>query len=296
MFKIENSNNQTLDYKFFLFPAGEVGIKLNCPNYSFFQGKLDKHRTFEDPEKSTYKVTARLHNSNDLFALAMIKNAIEQEDLEAKIDLFLPYVPYARQDRVCDSGEAFSLKVFTNFLNGLNFRSVTICDPHSPVTPALIDRVRVITQLDIIQKFDAFRQRVTFGNTVFVSPDAGANKKTSELASFFNHKQFIRADKLRDLTNGKIKETVVYCDDLEGIDVVIADDLCDGGMTFIKLAEVLRNKNCGKVILYVTHGVFSKGFNELLNQGIDEIYTTDSFIANFLGYLPEAPKLNIHKL
>ena len=267
MFKIQNSNGDTLDYKFFIFPAGEVGIKLNCPNFKFF-----------GHGNSQYKVTARLHNSDDIISLAMIKNAIENEDLEAKIDLFMPYVPYARQDRICDTGEAFSLKVFTNFLNGLNFNSVTICDPHSEVTPALINRVRVIDQLDIIQKFEAFRKSITFGNCVFVSPDAGSNKKTSKLAAFFNHTQFVRADKLRNLANGQIKETIVYCDDFEGTDVVIADDLCDGGMTFIKLAEVLKKKNCGKVLLYVTHGVFSKGFLNLLDKGIDEIYTTDSYI------------------
>ena len=273
MFKIQNSNGDTLDYKFFIFPAGEVGIKLNCPNFRFFNNIKDYSHRY-------YKVTARLHSSDDIISLAMIKNAIENEDMKAKIDLFMPYVPYARQDRICDTGEAFSLKVFTNLLNGLNFNTVTICDPHSEVTPALIDRVKVISQLDIIQKFEAFRNRITFGNCLFVSPDSGANKKTSNLAAFFGHREFIRADKLRDLATGQIKETIVYCEDLVGTDVVIADDLCDGGMTFIKLAEVLKKKNCGKVLLYVTHGVFSKGFAPLLDGGIDEIYTTDSFSKN----------------
>jgi ribose-phosphate pyrophosphokinase len=283
MFKIQNSIKETLDYKFFIFPAGEVGIKLNCPNFRFFTN-LPKNLevTFDQPhiKTHTYKVTARLHNSDDIISLAMIKNAIENEDMEAKIDLFMPYVPYARQDRICDTGEAFSLKVFTTLLNSLNFNSVTICDPHSEVTPALIDRVRVIDQLDIIRGFEAFRKRIIFGNCVFISPDAGSNKKTSKLAAFFNHTNFIRADKLRNLATGQIKETIVYCDDFEGTDVVIADDLCDGGMTFIKLAEVLKKKNCGKVLLYVTHGVFSKGFAPLLDGGIDEIYTTDSFSKN----------------
>jgi ribose-phosphate pyrophosphokinase len=285
MFKIQNSNQLSLDYKFFLFPAGEVGIKLNCPNYRFFA-----------EGNGTYKVTARLHNSNDIISLAMIKNAIENEDLEAKIDLFMPYVPYARQDRVCDNGEAFSLKVFTNLLNSLNFNSITICDPHSEVTPALINRVKVVEQLDIVQNFRVFRDRITFGNCVFVSPDAGSNKKTSKLASFFSHVNFVRADKLRNLATGEIKETIVYCDDFEGADVVIADDLGDGMGTFLALAKALKNKNCGKIILYITHCIASKGFQILFDGGIDEVYTTDSYTAGFGGYLPEPPKLNVYKL
>ena len=295
MFKIQNANNEILDYKFFTFPAGEVGIKLNCPNFRFFNQK------WQATPSNWFTVTARLHNSDDIISLAMIKDAIERENREAVIDLVMPYVPYARQDRVCDAGEAFSLKVFTNFLNSLKFNSVTICDPHSEVTPALIDRAKVVDQLEIISKFEALRKRITLGNCVFVSPDAGANKKTSKLAAFFNHTNFIRADKLRNLATGEIKETVVYCEDLEGVDVVIADDIIDGGRTFTELAKVLKTKNCGKVVLYATHGIFSKGVGHLLMNGIDEIYTTNSFSKNLGDILahnlvPNSPQLTIYNL
>jgi ribose-phosphate pyrophosphokinase len=285
MFKIKNSNGNFLNYKFFLFPAGEVGVKLDR-SYTFFADRPNRN----------YTITAQLHNSNDVVSLAMIKDAIEREDMDAKIDLVCPYFPYARQDRKCDNGEAFALKVFANFINSLNFNSVTVYDPHSEVTPALINRVKVVTQLDILQVFSQFRDRITFGNAVFVSPDAGSNKKVSNLASFCNHNMFIRADKLRDLSDGRIKETIVYCDDLQRSDVVIVDDICDGGATFIALAEALRKKNCGKVILYVTHGIFSKGIDALLKNGIDEIYCTNSFTANWMGDLPTAPQFNVMEI
>lgn len=286
MFKITNQNGDSIDCKIFLFPAGEVGVKLAAPNVKFFKTN----------ETHKYTISARLHDSKDVMTLAMIKNAIENEDREAVIDLFMPYIPYARQDRICDRGEAFSLKVFTNFINSLGFAKVTVCDPHSEVAVALLDRVKVKSQLDIINKFPAFRNRLTNGNVILVAPDAGGNKKTSNIAAFFGHYDFVRADKLRDLTNGNIKETIVYSADLGGADVVICDDICDGGMTFIKLAEALRAKNCGKVILYVTHGVFSKGIKHLLDSGIDEIYTTDSFTANFGGYTPHPPQFNVLNL
>jgi ribose-phosphate pyrophosphokinase len=174
-------------------------------------------------------------------------------------------------------GESFSLKVFANLINGLNFERVTVVDPHSDVAGAVFDRLTVITQFDVINRFEAFSKAVMATPSVFVSPDAGANKKTSVLAGYFNHSEFIRADKLRDLTNGNIKETIVYAEDLSGRTVVIADDLCDGGKTFIELAKVLRTKGAAKVILYVTHGIFSKGIKTVLSGGIDQIYMTDSF-------------------
>jgi ribose-phosphate pyrophosphokinase len=263
------------------FPGGEVMLKLN-QDY--------RDRTLP------MTITAHIHNSNDVMEVMMAQDAIKRMYPKVKeINLFMPYVPYARQDRVCDKGEAFSLKVFADLINHLNFNQVTVVDPHSDVTGAVFNNLKIISQLDVVAKFKEFKDRI-WNNGVFVAPDAGANKKTSALAHYFNHKYFIRADKRRDMATGKILETIVYTDDLEGSDAVIVDDLCDGGRTFIELAKVLKNKNAGKIILYATHGIFSAGFRPLFDGGIDEIYTTDSFQAGFLGYLPSPPKLNILKV
>lgn len=261
MFEIYKTSDIRLDFKEFIFPAGEVSVKLN-----------NNYRYFEYGGENT--ILARIQNSDDLFKLALLKDALERMD-KSPINLFLPYIPYARQDRVCDKGEAFSLKVFANFLNSLQFNKVTVVDPHSLVSEALIDRVKVITQLDVINKNLEFSKRAA--GCMLISPDAGANKKTAEIAAFFNHSSFVRADKLRDLTNGKIKETIVYYDDFKGRDVCVVDDICDGGKSFTELAKVCKAKNCGKFILYVTHGIFSKGVDCLFNEGIDEIWTTNSF-------------------
>ena len=62
------------------------------------------------------------------------------------------------------------------------------------------------------------------------------------------------------------------------------------------LAEKLKDKNAGKIILYITHCIASKGFECLFNGGIDEVYTTDSYMAGFTGNLPNPPKLNIQHI
>jgi len=255
-----------LDFKSFVFPGGEISVKLKHDNYNFLY------------ENADCSIVARLHNANDIMELIMVKDAVGRLNHIPKvpqINLLMPYVPYSRQDRVCDKGESFSLKAFCDIINSLNFNRVTICDPHSEVTPALLNNVKVISQFDLINKNLELTKRIR--NTVLVSPDAGANKKTSEIAKYLEHSSFVRADKLRDLTNGNILETIVYCDNFKGKDVLVCDDICDGGRTFIELAKVCKTKNCGKFILYVTHGIFSKGTAILFNSGIDEIWTTNSF-------------------
>lgn len=256
-------NNRELSAKHWIFPGGEIGIKIEDPNL--------KLRYSEDHYQT---VLCRAQNSVDVFGIAMAKNALENTDgQKLPTRLFLPSVPYGRQDRICDRGEAFSLKVFANFINSLKFDQVTIIDPHSDVTSALINNVNVISQFDIIHRWQEFKNRVNT-NCVFVSADAGANKKTAKVAGYFSRHTFVRADKLRDLTNGNILDTIVYCDDFNGMDVIVIDDICDGGRTFTELAKVCKSKNCGKFVLYCTHGIFSKGTKL---ENIDEIWTTNSF-------------------
>jgi ribose-phosphate pyrophosphokinase len=271
-------NDIELDYKDFLFPAGEIGVKLNAGNYKYFWAKA--------PYQT---IIARIQNSKDLFELALIKDALERLD-NTPINLFLPYIPYARQDRVCVKGEAFSLKVFANFINNLKFNKVTVIDPHSLVSEALFNNLNVISQFEVINKYLDFINVGRF--CLLVSPDAGANKKTAEIAGKFEHNEFVRADKLRDLATGEIKETIVYKDDFKGKDVCIIDDLCEKGGTFIALAKILKQKNAGKVILYVTHGLFTGDINLLFVNGIDEIYTTDSYRTD----LVENEKFHVMKL
>ncbi len=264
----------TLAYKTFLFPDGAVGFKLDHDNHRFRTGRYE--RGLDD-----IQIVARIKSSEDVMELIMATDALRRwTNDEVKIRLVLPCCAYQRQDRLCVEGEAFSLKAFAVLINAQSYSSVTIFDPHSDVAGAVFDRVRLVKQPTIIGRFDAFNARLqpVTDRPVFVSPDAGANKRVAELAGLFTHPSFIRADKLRDLATGKIKEIVVVNprEDVEGRDCVIVDDLCDAGGTFIGLAAALKAKGARRVELYVTHGLFTKGVNALF-PGIDAVWTTNSY-------------------
>ena len=68
----------------------------------------------------------------------LIKDALEIKGIK-RFDLIMPYIPYARQDRVCAQGESFSLKIFANMLNAVNFENVYVLDAHSDVSVSLIN-------------------------------------------------------------------------------------------------------------------------------------------------------------
>ncbi len=114
-----------------------------------------------------------------------------------------------------------------------------------------------------------------------ISIDAGASKKINSLGEFlysngWTNFDIIQCNKKRNVSNGNIEGFEVFTDDLQGLPCFISDDICDGGASFIHAAKALKEKNCGDLYLFVTHGIFSKGFDEL-NKYFKKIYTTNSF-------------------
>lgn len=253
------TDGKEISYKDWKFPGGELGVKIE--HYSLLGCDV--------------RIKATIKNSDDLIGLGLLKNAIDAY-FPRSVDLLLPYVPYSRQDRMCETGESLSLKFFADYINYMNFREVVLFDPHSDVTSALIHRCTIHTQLDIIGNFERLKRFCLSQDLVFVSPDAGANKKVFKLCQYFNEKGFVKADKVRDTKTGFIEKIEVYYEDFKRSDMIIFDDICDGGATFIALAKVLKEKNAGNIYLYVTHGIFSKGLDVLFDAGISKIFTTDS--------------------
>lgn len=222
---------------------------------------------------TVYHLTKRLNNSDDIMLLFNAIDAIKRINNENKIEVVIPYIPYARQDRVCNPGESHALKVFCDMLNSYNLDKVTCYDPHSIVCESLINNLCVISCAVILQN-SGMDFLSDISDIVLVSPDAGALKKIYDVAKL-GFTDIAVGNKVRDLSTGDIIRSDIDRQDFGGKDVFIVDDICDGGRTFIELAKVMRKRNCGKIYLYVTHGIFSKG-EDVLFEHIDHIVTTNS--------------------
>lgn len=243
------------EFSSFKFSGGEIQVKVIPHRYD----DRDVH------------INAGLFSSYDVMELILAVDAIRREYDDPKIHLVCPYLPYARQDRVMNKGEAMSLKVMCGILNSLKFASVEVWDAHSDVSLALLDNATNVEQWQFVQMIPVIRQ-----DTVLVSPDAGALKKTMKIASNFNFGDMVRADKKRDIKTGDITGTVAYTDHIGINDFLIVDDICDGGRTFIELAKVLKPKTDGKIMLYVTHGIMSHGIQPL-EDIFDKIFIANPF-------------------
>lgn len=211
----------------------------------------------------------RIQSSDDLIDLILISEILGKKTCEIS-NLTIPYFPYARQDRQTAPLTAFSLKAICQVINSLGWGSVTVFDAHSDVTPALLENSKDVPQYGILLKFGDLEPDVV------VAPDAGAVKKSQKAASLFGC-PLVFATKERDVTTGHVKLTGLH-GEVRDKHCLIVDDICDGGRTFIDLAKELRTRGAKSVDLYVTHGIFSQGF-EVFDGIIDKIYTTNTFIS-----------------
>lgn len=191
------------------------------------------------------------------------------------VPLQLPYIPGARQDRINPTGDyLFTAKSIAKELNLRNFKFVKVLDPHSGVSPSLIDRCEVVYSYELESVVTELK---CWGSDCVISPDAGAEKRASGMAKALGV-PLIHAWKTRNIKDGSISGFGIEPTILDFKRPLIVDDICDGGGTFVGLADCISKMSTyTRCDLFVTHGLFSKGTRDLLDV-FDNVFCTDSML------------------
>lgn len=268
-FRAKTKQGWTIDspLQAFHFPGGEAHIK-----------------GVEDPTKYVYQLAdMRGASADNLVMLAMWANAVDSRD-EKKV-LLLPYLPGARADR----GAPFGASVYAQLINRLHCDHVITLDPHSPVMPGLIRNLTVFPVTRIIKK-EIQRGDSDSGPHPYVgviAPDKGAVERATAAGRAMGVPVY-RAEKSRDFETGKLSGYHLVDKLPETGKLLVTDDICDGGGTFQLLADAAQ-VGPERLDLWVSHGIFSKGFSGLLSR-FGRIYTTDSWRGHSFGdTLEETP-------
>ena len=256
-------SNSDISYKVSKYPDGQQSITI-----SNFLIDSDKY--------SAVQLSSRMNSFRDI-ELIICANQILKEMGVEKVELYVPYFIGARSDRKFDEGQTNYLKnVICPIINSQGFSKVIVLDPHSDVLEACLNNFSKLNNFGLI--------RFALSNIInskdakigLISPDAGALKKIFEVAKEFGITNVTTASKVRDVVTGNIVRTELPTMDLRGIDhLIVIDDICDGGRTFIELAKAVKEITDIPLHLIVTHGIFSAGYEEL-EKYFESIYTTDS--------------------
>lgn len=216
-------------------------------------------------------VTLKYESDEDLFHLLLVKKALD--DINVQSNLRITYVPYSRMDRDNEL-YVFALKTFTDFINSMNWLRVVIYEPHSDVTPALLDRVQVVNvtahpvmQTQVALEFLDQPYQICY-------PDIGAFKRYT---SDFKDGNAVYGIKFRDFETGKIIALDIKGEKVHD-NVVIVDDLCSKGGTFVMAAKKLREMGFTKIVLSVAHCEDTIYNGELFDH-LDKVITTNSILS-----------------
>lgn len=234
----------------------------------------------------------RWHYENDaeLFKLICLVKSMREMYKGVRIDLFMPYLPNARQDRVKNPEDVFTLKYFCEIINSLEFDTVFVTDVHSNVGLALLDRVREIkpwgqihnalTKITFMETGDVMHEarEECYKNLLLFYPDEGAMKRYSGEMGM----PYIFGVKDRDWKTGQIKRLNLAGDVsmIKGKNILIIDDICSKGGTFYYAAKELKEAGAANIYLYVTHCENTIYEGELLKEDslIKHIFTTNSLL------------------
>ena len=259
------------------FPWGKNNIeKINYPDGSSYV-KLGSFPT---------SLEFRINSYEDLWTLTQIKDVYDYNGYP--LNITIPCLLDAQADRRFNSNESHNLKLVLYHLRKLNFESITIFHPHNQeVVEAILPNVKILDNSyfieQVISKIPVGIEDIGKDNhLILMSSDAGGFKPLMKLVDKINWKgETFSASKSRKYEDGKSK-LIQQIDrqDFEGKDILIVDDICVNGGTFVGLARLLKDRNIGKLYLAVSH-LTIPNFNPELVSLFDTIFTTNSKNINY---------------
>lgn len=228
--------------------------------------------------KESVTIKTRIASSDELFLLMQLSDILNRQCAVVE-EIQIYYLMGMRCDRLFDISRPFTLKIVADVINSFNAHKVSVIEPHSDRTIDLINRSCAINLSERIAK-----QFIKDGKDfLFAAPDQGALKR-------YDLSWLVCCKKVRDAATGNLTgfEVMETCD-LRGQNILMVDDLCDGGGTFLGIAPKIREFGCKSLSLLVTHAIQLSGIVKVA-KAYNEVYITDSFDAWDAVGLPD----NVH--
>ncbi len=240
-----------------VFPDGESKITLI--------GKISKKKSVV--VQSVYPPV----DTNLIQIFSLIAKAKENS---SEVDVVIPYMGYARQDREFLPGEIVTMKVRGKLFKGAGASKIIVVDIHSLIGlkhfPIKTKNVTAIP--DLVNYF----KKLSLKNPLVVSPDQGGKERAREFAREFNS-DYIALEKIRNRKTGKVKIKTKNLDEVKNRDLVLVDDMISTGGSIIKATQFLKKQKCKKIYVACTHALLMNNAEKKIKKaGITSIISTNT--------------------
>lgn len=261
----------------YLFPANiELRNFPDKESYVFI-------RELEECRGKSLQVLHRCYPKQDssLLQLFLIGRAVSK--IATRCEAIVPYLPYARQDKIWKPGEVLSSEAVVQMIGAAGFSSIATFDCHFLKKPGEFEyggvKIRNFSLSEELKAYFLARKP----DALFISPDQGA-------AYMAAGKSMLK--KRGEYKNMKIRvhrpvEFMEVNFDVKGRDVVILDDQISGGGTMIRAVRAVLDAGANSVCCGCTHGLFiGDAYTKLQKAGAEEIVSSNTIAT-------EASKIDI---
>jgi ribose-phosphate pyrophosphokinase len=240
-----------------------------CTIKHFSDGELFLRLDEDVRSQEVWVLASTQAPAENLMELFFLLNALQQAG--ARIHLFITYFAYARQV-VALPGEAHSAQIISSFLNLFALERIVILHAHTALLHNFLSYEDVYDEAffnNIAQDYDAI-----------VAPDHGAFTWASKIAQACK-KEIIILTKTRP-EHEQVTITAVE-GNVYGKRLLIIDDIISTGRTVVEAAHALKAMGAAQIAAAATHGIFSPGAYEFLENNILESITVTNSVVQQSG-------------
>ncbi len=217
-------------------------------------------------------------NDSDFIALLQLIDACREA---SRINVVIPYMGYARQDKKFKKGEPISARALAGAIKADNVFTVNI---HAESILDYFDAKAI--NLDATPMIGRYIKNMEFKDPLIVAPDDGAialaRNAARDLGIDYDYLEKTRLS--GDSVTIQPKNM-----DVNGRDVIIIDDIISTGGTMAETISLLRKQGAHEVFAACIHPVFSNNaILKLFKAGVKGIIATDT-IDKGVGVVSAAP-------
>lgn len=256
--------------------AEKICASLNCPlgnmNITHFaDGEFAVSYEESIRGANVFLVQSTFPNSDNLMELLLMVDAAKRASAKSVIAV-IPYFGWARQDRKDKPRVSIGAKLVADLLSVAGIDRLITMDLHADQIQGFFNIP--VDHLYASAVFLPYIESLGLDNLVIATPDVGGSKRASTFSKYLGV-PLVLCNKTRAKANEIA--TMQIIGDVEGMNVVLVDDIVDTAGTVTKAANVMLEAGAKSVRAIASHCVMSDPASErVLGSALEEIVFTDS--------------------
>ena len=256
--------------------AEKICEELGCPLgdltvTKFADGEFEV--CYEESIRGRYVflVQSTFPNSDNLMELLLMIDAAKRASARS-ICAVVPYFGWARQDRKSKPRVSIGAKLVADLLSVAGIDRLMTMDLHADQEQGFFDVP--VDHLYASTVMLPYIKSLNLKNLCIASPDVGGSKRAASYAKYLDC-PMVMCNKSRKKANEVADMQIIG--DVEGLDVVLVDDIVDTAGTITKAADLIMSRGANSVRAIASHCIMSGPADDRVEaSALKEMVFTDS--------------------